>query len=1435
MPDSQQAILTGDYDTVKPDIEGDLNANFSVTTSEDSVLVGEPINIGEDSWTSQIQAGSQVYLNQKFGRDQSQHDLNLSKDRAKDIKKLMRSQCIYESPNFMDTVNIQSNDDYLDYFPAIQNDSPLNVGYDLIEKYKTGVGNKITYWTNEDGGTRIPFATSNSPNSRQDIIPILTRGEDPGGNGNKNWNYIFNSLYYPSPDQVNYHNNIKPVPKLNLRCISIDRENPDSGCSSYAELGSSEDQYKCLTHNYGNTCRLTTDLNSRENGESDPILTSPSPSRNLQLENDRQLSDYNNFKGSGDLGNGLYGRWDSVNNLCGNSPMKCSGTLKDSYISGNLATIGVVPESGSVDAQCSTYFSNIIKGQIKADGNSVKLLNSQESYDERDRKNLCEYQFAGTDLRNANETPLTGATSSTGCTYSAVPEYYTDLNLIDKCSVDDLYEKLQDSGMRKVDLEKIEFTNGCNKRKIGYDIEHVCANSTGKYLSKSQTVEKCVGKKVDIMGGNGLIACEETDNCGELASDCGENNSLSPCSWIPVLKAKEYVDEDSQCNLRCKDGAIQNGSQPYCKSAPDYSYSDNHMQAGYLHPYLNPEWELNNFSCTAIDETKCSGEGEQFKKVIGWDPVKKEFETQVNACGAPNGGASTGGPPPPPTPTAQELSLVPGTALTIFLAILCIAFPGLIAILSNFFVASRHAAPAPGFAMMEAIISIILMLLVGTSLSFFVSNNIYSSIDTNKNNRYFHIFVYVWYSLFGINIITKGWTYNNPPQGQFVSLPFPLGYFFGLFGVLYIICLISAKNSASWINFLGLSSSVFIIIIALMHNWKTHTFLKGSVVLIMMALFLCIYYISQPDGYINNEGFGLQEGFTLKNPSDCYTYSDCKEDNNCVWDEILSIIDGPQDYNISRSRYRNYSGADEMLETMYGFIYLINKYDKDPSKKIYFDNSEREHKWGDLFDSSNTNPFVVPQPGYGPTNITDLMIKDDSKMYRWVESWTSVNNYLLSDNSGNKKNIRELLSEYNLEPSTLKKVFWYYWNIFHDGTNGQLRSTVIGIDTSGTVNTDVSSAYTTARSYTNPLSAGNTNSYPPSQLEIRKSTPLLKLIFKDWLNNNLKIDTNGVGNKFEKCEYTGKVCTYGVDINNDNKCKEYCDTDELLDYSAGQCMDNGSNSWAPSSFMGHPEIAHGGSSKLRYYGPNFQRLNCEFNKIAQPNASTISLSPTSKTYQKVGCIKNHLLNHNVIPGESCGDYLERVEASGYNITCNDAVSRSLMSDFGKGLLLNKEKDCYTQFEGDSNVSEYIKHKVCGSVGGTHVGTGFQWINENQIDVLDEAILATMPMEASSGTNDYLRSTNGISPVISCCAELDDPSANSKCKVGNWITIQSDDDGSELERGYCSSSPSSSFTNAQESSSDIGLTKLHFCAAFTGARGCPAASDEDTPGVPNEGD
>ena len=118
-----------------------------------------------------------------------------------------------------------------------------------------------------------------------------------------------------------------------------------------------------------------------------------------------------------------------------------------------------------------------------------------------------------------------------------------------------------------------------------------------------------------------------------------------------------------------------------------------------------------------------------------------------------------------------------------------------------------------------------------------------------------------------------------------------------------------------------------------------------------------------------------------------------------------------------------------------------------------------------------------------------------------------------------------------------------------------------------------------------------------------------------------------------------------------------CENDELLDYTQGLCQDiNGDNDLVYSNQMEYqrPDVMPRTKS-LREYGPNFQRFYCEMGK----NVTNDIIVDTDSYYQKEGCIKNDFLNNDAIKGESCRDYRERAESSGYNIDCNSSKSRLL--------------------------------------------------------------------------------------------------------------------------------------------------------------------------------
>ena len=74
--------------------------------------------------------------------------------------------------------------------------------------------------------------------------------------------------------------------------------------------------------------------------------------------------------------------------------------------------------------------------------------------------------------------------------------------------------------------------------------------------------------------------------------------------------------KNTTCRLKCKGGSIQNGNQPVCKPPPNHTTDSGSLETGYLNPYLNPEWDLNNFSCTALEEKDIEGEGDMMSQYL---------------------------------------------------------------------------------------------------------------------------------------------------------------------------------------------------------------------------------------------------------------------------------------------------------------------------------------------------------------------------------------------------------------------------------------------------------------------------------------------------------------------------------------------------------------------------------------------------------------------------------------------------------------------------------------------------------------------------------------------------------------------------------------------------------------------------------------------------
>ena len=1531
------------------------------------------ISPSPSNWYDNLSKGSKVYSNEKFGRSQDLHDLKTSKNRATDIKKLIRSQCIYNSA--VDPRSLKTNSDYVNtlYHMGGSRDDRDNLGILLTKTYDEGTQTLIKYLESVSPSSNL---YDRKPGTNwydgENIMPFDITKE--GNSPENDWKYAFNNLYYPLEDEYLASNGEKTIDTKRglmkfgsgtVTCVKKNKDDPDNIDNECRKVildvadkdGKEEAYFQCV--NKGSSpsnryCKLNVNLDDNVMYNTDQkfrkgVLNQVSGGNSGITENSRF------FKRGDDFGDGLYGRWDSVNNLCGQQYTRCRGTIDNQ---GTLSQIGI----SNGKNECTNYFYNLKKenkiGNQNIDATGINNVTDKE---------LCETSFLSDG--NPGRIDLTsigdGGGGRTGCTYHAQPpDYYKDLNLVDKCSVDDLYEKLQSSGMRQVDLDKIEFTAGCPRRQIGYDLDFACSDESGRFLSKSQTVEKCTGKDgssgtlegagdratdcvnpavlkafnelTDLDGGHPIKNEDKTwrrygtktDAVGagllKILNNHGPEHELNDdilkneCYWQPILKEKEYVDEDSSCILRCKDGAVQNGSQPYCKSAPDFDV-DGSYNIGYLNPYLNPEWDLNNFSCTAIEDKACTdakeetfddtmdpnrkdtaghdrGEEDVASVTRTWNESKQMYETKIQRCRNKTG--------------TVEIFGITITKVNLFLIIaivnsICLVF---VIIHSGFFFRERkrrkgettvaHARAAdPTDAGMDAagaaavaareysgketgmqileiicfssIASIsIYMAIVKPTLDIPEDSLIYavitmgcsslslliSSISGHKFAGILlyigiHAILYQQYTKFNEKFnysTTETMMYSKPESETKTGLEYAIrsnSFIFGQFWV-FLFCIFS----------------FFVLVVC--HFGEVHQIdlgwlLEGIISPIAGLVITSIFYFFW--GWATGQPFGpVKPGVsdTPGTPSEyskttipahkCHQYSDCKYHDNCLWDEIVSIIDGPQDYIYNRTH--ELDPGYQMTEIMYGFIYLINKYPQcgGDSTKPCFKAGSDEDSWNTLFNPDISSPSNTNRAFFTGSNATNTtpgaaydtsLISNENNIYKWVDGWSERTEgggkKVLIDNSGNKILIRDLLKEYGIQAKkshegeyitgeeTLKKIFWYYWSYFYDPRTGYLRTEIQKIAYGGEgepYKIDESSIESDLRInlsefYSNLLVKNSGKG--PNPDDVRRCIPVFRIIFKDWLYENLKVPFNGKSDgkgKFSGCELNNKVCTYGVNENT-GECNESCENDELLDYSQGLCLNtDGTEVKADTDkyvkHMRHRALldpATDGKHSLREFGPNFQRFYCEMKKNSSGNESVIKND--SKYYQKAGCIKNDFLNHNAIPGETCGDYRERSESSGYNIDCNHDNSRVHYQYYTSNELFdikNNQRHCVTQFDSDHKNEDLMK--VCGYDFNSASQGNYKWNDSYSIsvDTFSKGINLTInPYQARyKNTTGY----EDISPILSCCEPSDHRNVNANCLQGQWNTI------ADSDKGYCSLSNSGNRT-VVEAAEDLNMTNSEVCKLF----------------------
>ena len=664
---------------------------------------------------------------------------------------------------------------------------------------------------------------------------------------------------------------------------------------------------------------------------------------------------------------------------------------------------------------------------------------------------------------------------------------------------------------------------------------------------------------------------------------------------------------------------------------------------------------------------------------------------------------------------------------------------------------------------------------------------------------------------FGIYVSSVHWEWAG-------SVSYLNAFWFGVFGMMIGLGCVSLGF------YIGLGNG----------GLKTASGIGAACLIMLGSIFILLGYFSGDTWFYMYAppvpGTPAVPGTSYKSgiqPLHCHQFSDCKYHDNCLWDEITSIIDGPQDYH--NSHFYDKDPDIEMTEMMYGFIYLLHKYKgKTGTDKVSFRttqptdpdtiDSEIPSTYSNLFNDRYLKPPVSvgsatnTTPNNRPRGIVYTDIDGTKNLKKWTASWidtSNLNSLVMKDNSGNKTRISELANEYGIDDNEIiEKVFWYYWSIFHDGTNGNLRTEVLYLlnESRGyKINQDVSVDASTKEFYDNLVYGAA--SVPSQNIlglesnkfkeEVRKCIPIIRLILKDWLNKNLvvKLDNDDLPG----CEVLNQVCTYGVDKKT-GECKESCDNDEILDYSKGLCykgenmneislytdaMKHDLNQSPPNSYV-----------SFREFGPNFQRFYCELD-----NNGNLS----DNFYQKSGCINNDLINNDAVRGEQCGDYYDRAEASGFNVDCQSDESIVHYDKFQQKPRM-ENLDCYNQFGDDSGLSGDVdKHKICG---GDLSGVEYSWDRDARIDT---------GISKFTSYHEFDRRNQGeysdVSPILSCCKNRD-----IQCLNGYWISDQNDN-----SKGYCSNNQGETFsiTNVASKLNDPSTA----CELFGNVSGCPDSTED----------
>lgn len=509
------------------------------------------------NWKTVLESGKEKYIDKIERNDNNIISIDKSKIKAHQIKSILRSQC--DLPQY-------------EISPDPNNPTPNQEIEDLIDKIYVDTIKSASYAENSYA-TYQPIdkqLKSDRFASEPDIFPFDI--------SNDNWVKDYNNVYYPKP--------------------------------SFSPSSSSPSSKKSI-----------------EPPKPKIIIQGDKSILGIQYkENPAIIAEFDN---------GLYGRYRDRKTLCGESrvgtcthdPSKPAPSLNPEFMLG---------QDGTSPGACQTYFDNLINYGRLADDVKSKLFttgdgaNFKPKSDEfKGYQGLCEHKPLGPNATGTGKYKFAGidgisSTSRTNCTYTPYqnkfPINYIDLNLVDKCSIEQLEDKLyEEADMTYAQIDSLKDSGRNNTEAIGW-------------IKKLKIIET-KNDENDDENKNENKKIGDRESVKKWENDCMSTRSAEDC-----FRYGEYVQEGDTYEYECGPGMERIGGIPKCEKGRDIEkYKDSNTNSSLLiYPeYLlegeSPSWNLNDFKCVPIQNQGVCNEN-CIKKEMSIKCMPRGGGDDINEC-----------------------------------------------------------------------------------------------------------------------------------------------------------------------------------------------------------------------------------------------------------------------------------------------------------------------------------------------------------------------------------------------------------------------------------------------------------------------------------------------------------------------------------------------------------------------------------------------------------------------------------------------------------------------------------------------------------------------------------------------------------------------------------------------------------------------------------